>query len=321
MLLCFKLKSMKKIATGIVLGLLISLSTAAQKEAGKKNIEKLCGCFEVEFKYAETFAPNPEYKFHEREKISAGVELALPIEVTDTKISIQHLLIVGDNMIVKHWREDWVYQPETTWVYEGDKRWVKKSIPAATVAGKWLQSVWEVSDAPRYQGSSEWLQTDGHSFWQNTTDAPLPRREYSARNDYNILRRTNRIILTENGYRHEQDNQKIIRANGKDQLLVEEKGLNSYTRTAEKDCAAGKLYWEKNKEYWARVRSVWAQWVATHNSLELKDQVDGKVLHQYLNDLEKQYAANKIKADAIDETLRATLNKFASVPNAVVKKN
>ena len=90
--------------------------------------------------------------------------------------------------------------------------------------GKWVQSVWEVSDAPRYQGASNWVTTDGITFWQNTAGmAPLPRREYSVRDDYNILKRTNRIILTNNGWVHEQDNQKIIRGEGIDKLLVEEK--------------------------------------------------------------------------------------------------
>ena len=43
----------------------------AQKESigtGRQDIEKLCGCFEVEFKYAETFSPDPAYKFHERDR-------------------------------------------------------------------------------------------------------------------------------------------------------------------------------------------------------------------------------------------------------------
>ena len=124
---------------------------------------------------------------------------------------LQHLLVISDSVIVKHWREDWTYENPILWKYKGNKLWTKESLSAEQVRGKWTQAIWEVSDAPRYQGLSEWINTDGKTFWQNSTDAPLPRREYSVRSDYNILRRTNRLIVTDNGWIHEQDNQKIIR--------------------------------------------------------------------------------------------------------------
>lgn len=86
-----------------------SLSAGAQLSEGKKNIEKLCGCFDVEFKYAETFSPDVNYKFHDREELSAR-ELALPIEIAEKKVVIQHLLVMGDTSVIKHWREDCVYE-------------------------------------------------------------------------------------------------------------------------------------------------------------------------------------------------------------------
>ncbi len=66
--------------------LLTVLVCNAQLQVGKKNIEKLCGCFDVEFKYAETFSPDNTYKFHERENLH-GTELVLPIETSDKKLS------------------------------------------------------------------------------------------------------------------------------------------------------------------------------------------------------------------------------------------
>ncbi len=289
---------------------ILGFGSQAQNTAAKKNIEKLCGCFEVEFKYVETFSPDTAYKYHNREEISAGIELALPIEISDKKISIQHLLIIDDNNIVKHWREDWVFEPVSLWKYQGDKIWTKEVLSADLIKGKWLQSVWEVSDAPRYQGASEWIATDGKVFWQNTTDAPLPRREYTTRNDYNILKRTNRIVLNDDGYIHEQDNQKIIRKDGVDKLLVAEKGLNTYVRTDDKRCESGKAYWQKNSEYWAKVRTAWVEYVDTHSSITLKEKVDGKVLHQYLGELGRAYASKKIKVTEIDATIKAALEKY-----------
>lgn len=302
---------MKRIM-GSVLVLAMSLSAHAQNVNDKKAIDKLCGCFEVNFKYAETFSPDPNYKYHEREETGGTAELALPIEVSDKKIVIQHLLIVGTNTVVKHWREEWSYENPVIWKYKGDRTWVKETVPAEQVKGKWTQTVWEVADEPRYQGFSQFVNLDGKIIWQNTTDAPLPRREYSVRSDYNILKRTNRLNITDSGYLHEQDNQKIIRTNGTDKLLVEEKGLNSYEKIPEKECAAAKDYWEKNKDYWGRVRKVWADYLNTHDTVSLKNKVDGKFLHEYLIAQAKDYAENKISATEIDGKIKAEIELFMS---------
>jgi hypothetical protein len=299
---------MKKIA-GLVAFLATVTGVNAQSD-GKKIVDKLCGCFEVAFKYAETFSPNPDYKYHDREEIGGTAELALPIEVSDRKIVIQHLLVVSPTVIVKHWREEWTYENPVIWKYKGDRTWVKETVPAEQVKGKWTQTVWEVADEPRYQGFSQFVNLDGKIIWQNTTDAPLPRREYSVRSDYNILKRTNRMNISDSGYLHEQDNQKIIRTNGADKLLVEEKGINSYKRIDEKECAAAKAYWEKNNAYWSKVRKFWADYINSHNIISLKNKIDGKLLHEYLIALGNDYAAKKVTDADIDSKIKAEINRF-----------
>jgi hypothetical protein len=299
---------MKKIQ---VLFCLLVLSTVGNAQAdGKQVIDKLCGCFQVDFKYAETFSPDPAYKYHDREETGGTAELALPIGINDKKIVIQHLLIVGANTVVKHWREEWSYENPVIWKYNGDRTWVKETLSADQVKGKWTQTVWEVADEPRYQGFSQFVNLDGKIIWQNTTDAPLPRREYSVRNDYNILKRTNRLNITDSGYLHEQDNQKIIRSNGTDRLLVEEKGHNSYKRIDAKECTAAKEYWEKNAGYWGKVRTIWADYIATHDTISLKTKIDGKLLHEYLIDLGKDYVSKKISETVIDTKIKAEINRF-----------
>lgn len=301
---------MRKITAGLVSVLAISISVIAQSPDDKKKIDKLCGCFEVNFKYAETFSPDPNYKYHDREETGGTAELALPIEISDKKIVIQHLLVVGVNTVVKHWREEWSYENPVIWKYKGDRTWVKETVPVEQVKGKWTQTVWEVADEPRYQGFSQFVNLDGKIIWQNTTDAPLPRREYSVRNDYNILKRTNRLNITDSGYLHEQDNQKIIRSHGADKLLVEEKGLNSYKRIPEKECEAAKEYWEKNYTYWGKVRNIWAGYIATHDSISLKNKINDKFLHEYLIELGKDYLAKKVTDAEINDKISAEINRF-----------
>ncbi|RYY53516.1 MAG: hypothetical protein EOO09_17710 [Chitinophagaceae bacterium] len=294
----------------LIIALAGAIGVNAQASKDKPKVDKLCGCFEVEFKYAETFSPDKDYKFHDRESISGGTELTFPVEVSDKRIVMQHLLVITDSMIIKHWSEVWTYENPVLWKYEGDKVWTKQTLKPEDVKGKWTQTVWEVSDEPRYQGVSQWMVIDGKPTWQNTTDAPLPRREYSTRSDYNILKRTNRIAINDSGYIHEQDNQKIIRTNGSDKLLAEEKGINSYKRLPDEECAAAKYYWDNNKVFWGKVRKSWEDYVNTHSSIALKTKVEGKVLHDYLFALEKEYRLKKVTDKDIDARILGEINKF-----------
>ncbi len=292
------------------LAVIVAAINSAAAQTSNKNINNLCGCFEVEFKYAETFSPDENYKFHEREIINGGLELILPIEVGNKKIVLQHLLVITDSMIIKHWREDWTYENPVIWKYQGNKTWAKEMQSPEAVKGKWTQAIWEVSDEPRYQGSNEWIHANGQDFWLSTADAPLPRREYSVRSDYNLLNRTNRIIITGGGYIHEQDNKKIIRENGIDKLLVEEKGINSYVKQGDAKCAAARSWWEKNKIYWEKVRSIWEENIANISTIRLETKVNGKVLHEYLMAQAREFETGKILPAEIDAQIRAYINMF-----------
>ncbi|MEO8416998.1 MAG: DUF6607 family protein [Ginsengibacter sp.] len=298
----------RKMIIGIVL--LLTATANAQVKNGNEAVNKICGCFDVAFKYAETFSPVMDYKYHDRDEISGGTELAFPIEISDKKISIQHLLLVSDSMIVKHWREDWTFENPVIWKYTDTKTWVKQQLKPEQVKGKWTQTVWEVSDEPRYQGYGQFTDLDGEVLWQSTTDAPLPRREYSVRSDYNILNRTNRLHITDSGYIHEQDNKKIIRKEGVDKLLVKEKGMNSYKRITNSECAVAKSYWEHNKAYWLKVENVWTAYLSTHNTIQLKVKVDGKVIHQLLFNLLDDYNAKKVSDAEIDNKIKEAIYKY-----------
>ena len=308
---------MKKL---ISLALIATILNNASAQTPDKNINNLCGCFEVEFKYAETFSPDANYKFHERETINGGLELVFSVEANNKKIVLQHLLVITDEMIIKHWREDWTYENPVIWKYQGNKTWKKEIQKPEAVKGKWTQSIWEVSDEPRYQGTSEWINANGQNFWLNTTDAPLPRREYSTRSDYNILNRTNRIIVNDSGYLHSQDNKKIIRGNGIDKLLVEEKGINSYVKRDDIKCAAAKIWWGKNKVYWEKVRSIWEEKIANISTIKLETKVNDKVLHEYLMAQAKDYAEGKIPPAELDTKIKTYIDMFLNSAKDVAIK-
>ena len=103
--------------------------------------------------------------------------------------TIQHLLVVGppdQQMVIKHWRQDWIYENTNFYMFNGDNQWQFVNKPKSEVKGQWTQKVYQVDDSPRYQGSASWVHVDGKSYWENITSAPLPRREYTKRSDYNV---------------------------------------------------------------------------------------------------------------------------------------
>jgi len=291
--------------------LAVAGAVSAQLKEGKKNIEKLCGCFDVDFKYAETFSPDNNYKFHERENLH-GTELVLPVETSDKKIVLQHLLVINDSTIIKHWREDWVFEQSSLLQYEGNKQWSKTSLNPQETANKWAQTVWETDDAPRYQGVSQWVNTDGKVFWQSTVNAPLPRREYTTRNDYNILKRGNRIVVTDADWVHEQDNQKVSHG-ATDKLIAEEKGVNIYHKIDAKYCEKAKEWWAANSSFWTIVRAEWDEYIKNHNNVALQSTIDNKSLSMHFTALAKEWTAKSITKEDLSVKLKKVIQQFSEV--------
>ncbi|ADB42491.1 DUF6607 family protein [Spirosoma linguale] len=277
-------------------------------------IKGQCGCHDVSFLYAETFAPDKGYAFKDR-YTAKGTELVFVDEEVGpanrpTKLVIQHLLVVGDSMVIKHWREDWEFQNTNLLKFDQSATWKRVKLNPEQTKGQWSQKVFEVDDSPRYEGSATWVHVDGRTYWESTVDAPLPRREYTKRTDYNVMRRTNHHEIRPDGYIHEQDNDKIIRSEAGDQLLASEKGLNTYTRTDEGKCKAAKVWWAKNRAYWVDVRNVWGEVLASRSTVALKGQVKGQVLGRELDELAATTQKTAYNSAASRQLIRQTIEKY-----------
>ena len=233
------------------ISVLFSAPLLAQKKQDKEAIKAQCGCFEVSFQYAETFSPSAKYEFHDRYKASALEWVGLVEESADDLV-IQHILVLNDTFAMKHWRQDWHYENQELYTFAGDNVWNYETLPGKSTQGQWTQKVYQVDDGPRYEGSATWIHEDGRHYWESTVDAPLPRREYTHRDDYNVLRRTNHHEITEAGHQHEQDNAKIRRKSGKERLLTYEKGINTYQRVDDARCQVAADWWKKNEAFLGR---------------------------------------------------------------------
>lgn len=258
----------------------------SKKKQDRQAIKSMCGCYEVKFNFAETFATDDRYTFYDNYS-SKGLEWVQLVKDEKNKISMQHLLIVGEEMIVKHWRQDWLYENTDLYTYDKDNAWRYNKLSAKEVKGQWTQKVYQVDDGLRYEGSATWIHADNRSYWESTSDSPLPRREYTKRDDYNVMVRTNRHELTGFGWVHDQDNEKVLRFESGDQLIAQEKGYNTYMKVSDDKCKAAQDWWKQNEQYWADVRVVWDEIFASKKDLTFKSKVDDQVL------FEKMFALGK----------------------------
>jgi hypothetical protein len=273
----------KNLLAGAFLGLaLTGVQAQNSVKQDREAIKDMCGCFEVTFKYTETFAPEIDYEKH-YDYNAVALEWAEVIKDEKDEISIQHLLVINDTTVIKHWRQDWLYENTKRYDFNHDNKWTFVEMPKKEVKGQWTQNVFQVDDSPRYSGSATWVHTDGRNFWQNTSSSPLPRREYSKRSDYNVMMRGNHVEITDTGWLHEQDNEKVIREDGKeDVLLVQEKGYNVYRKVADEKCKVAQNWWKDNYDFWSRVRSKWDNVYGRDKDLALEKKVNGQALFMQL---------------------------------------
>lgn len=277
------------------------LEVEAKKELERNLIKSMAGNYKVSFKFAETFAPDPNYQYGERH-FSQAKEIAFIIEDTEDKISIQHILFVGQHQI-KHWRQDWIYENTELLVLEKNHHWKKIELTPEQAKGTWTQKVYQVDDCPRYQGYGTWVHVDGRHFWESTADAALPRREITTagRTDYNVLRRNSHIEIFEDGsWLLDQDNEKINRhPDGTESLICLEKGLEKFTPKSY-DSAEIMQWWNDQKEFWAEVRQIWGDFMV--NSDEVKIAEDEK-LYRSQFELAKKYSGDQFDAEAARKSI------------------
>jgi len=245
-------------------------------EKDRKAILGMLGEYEVTFAFSE-FDAAPGYQVRPPKR-SDAYEIVVLAEDTGKRIVLQHLLVHRlFGFVLKHWRQDWQYEAPARLEFTSDQTWHVRQMDPEAVQGTWTQCVYEVNDAPRYCGTGKWSEMDGVPTW--TSDVgwrPLPRREYSSRDDYNALGVVNIHRITAGGWEHVQNNRKVVREGEREvSTLVKERGVNTYQRITGYDFSSGYDYWNDAKDYWQRVRTAWHSYIDAHGGVKLKYPVDG----------------------------------------------
>lgn len=277
----------------------------------RADILAMAGNYKVRFDMQESTRWDPAYKPIDP-KVSGGHEVVRVVEDTGRKIALQHMLVVemdGKSHVIKHWRQDWEYEPAKVLVYSDRHRWTFEDVPEKMRTGRWSQTVYQVDDSPRYGGWGQFETQGGIRRWRsNWTWRPLARRDAVRKPVYDRYLSINRHQSTPDGWIHWQDNTKMGPKGGKLAPIVQEYVLNSYTKFDGYDVKAADTYWAATKDYWAAVRDIWADVAARKGGIGVEEEAEtGTVISGHLLDLADQIQDGRIKTDAAIADARKTI--------------
>ncbi|MHA7901531.1 MAG: DUF6607 family protein [Henriciella sp.] len=287
---------------------------SSQIEQDRESILAMTGDYKVTFDFTETVPFLTPYDLAEP-KISGGYESVRVLEDRGDFISLQHILVVGPDdapIIVKHWRQDWQYEPERVLVFIGGNAWEWRYVPSSERAGAWSQTVYQVDDAPRYGAVARWTYEDGLAEWTPPREwRPLPRRDMTTRDDYHAIDAVNRHVITPWGWVHEQDNSKLI-LDDEPRVLVREVGVNTYRRFDGYPVEAADAYWEATGDFWAGVRAEWSRIEAENERFAITIQGETEALYTPLLELADAVRSGEKALEPALQEARAVISGFVT---------
>ena len=240
-------------------------------ERDRRAILALQGDYRVSFDFLEVEVYDTGAPFATPYR-SWATERVIVLEDSKKLISLQHILVmfvemddgtVEGPMLIKHWRQDWEYEPKTALEFVGYSHWENRPLSTKDRSGSWQQTVYQVDDSPRYAMRGTWTHNRSFSAWDSDNAwRPLPRRERTVRSDYHTMTGTNRLTILPTGWVHSQDNTKTVLSSvgtidDAKPAVAREFGVNRYERIVGFDFSEAERYWSATSGYWKRVRKAW----------------------------------------------------------------
>ncbi len=318
----------------------IKVVEATDFQRDRQAILAMAGSYSVDFSFRETIAVRPDYALAEP-YTSGGIEWITVLEDAGDRIVLQHVLVAcetesdsadynaddsavtpidieADCFPIKHWRQDWVYQDQAMLEFRGNNRWHNVVLQPEQVLGTWSQAVYQVDDSPRYEGYGRWRHTGNQSVWQSEiTWRPLPRREYTVRDDYDVLVAVNRHVITPNGWYHEQDNYKLDqRRDQNNPVIAREYGLNRYLPISAPELRLASEYMQDTQLFWAQVRDYWDHQLTHSKALSIASSVDDQAMYERMFELADEHrTANAATTPEIQREIRQALTAYVEPIN------
>ena len=294
------------------------------RERDRRAILAMAGDYRTSFDFIETvgftegYQPRAPYQ-------SWGTERVYVVTNEPEFVSLQHIIVMhfvdddgfeSDAMVVKHWRQDWQYEDAEVHAFQGRGAFLRRELNQSSREGAWTQTVYQVDDSPRYEAVGRWAHASGVSYWQSDDRRrPLPRREFSVRDDYQALYGSHRITITPAGWTQEEDALKLVlddnnRPSSSQPYLAREAGLSRYDRVLDYDFSAGDDYWKETGAFWSRVRHYWDALYKAESEFSFVKSVDGMPMFMALFGMAgKEFES---KAD-MDEAIAALLASYVTI--------
>ena len=291
------------------------------KERDRLAILAMAGPYRASFDFIETvgftegYLPTAPYQ-------SWGTEFVYVVTDEPDFISLQHIMVLRfdsgeaapmEPVVVKHWRQDWRFERRRMHTFRGDDTWSLKKQSRSESRGRWVQSVYQVDDSLRYMAAGRWQHRANFSSWtSDETWRPLPRREFSVRDDYDVLLGTNRHTITPSGWVQEELNLKAVLDDegAVSEVLARENGVARYERIDGYDWQPGDDYWEKTTAFWAVTREVWADYFDDEHSLTIRKQADGIPLYAAMFEMAENPQNESLDSNATRDKIRQVLQRY-----------
>jgi hypothetical protein len=303
------------------------------QERDRRAILAMAGSFRVSFdflevaSYAAPAKPLGPYQSWATEKVYIDRD-------EPGFVSLVHILEMrmldkagkpSEPFVTKHWRQDWRYEPGTLVEYKGIDRWQQRPVADIDKRGAWLQTVYQVDESPRYASLGRWQHSASFSTWiSGDTWRPLPRREWSVRDDYQVLLGTNRHTVAPTGWTQEENNLKAVLTAQREldpakPYVAREYGMARYERLLDADFNAADRYYERTRSFWDRVRATWSAAFTQQGTLTLRGPVDKLSLFTPLFERADQINEKGTAAGADDgKLIRETLADMG-VPRQAIR--
>ena len=140
----------------------------------------------------------------------------------------------------------------------------------------------------------------------------MPRREFSVREDYDVLIGINKHTINPTGWVQEEENLKVsLQASGEHHVLAKEVGLARYERISSWDWSEGHRYWSDTREFWAEVRHQWNAAFSAGTTLKFKKDVDGLPLYAAMFRLAQETQTSD--RATMSEEIRKIIGRYTSL--------
>ena len=102
------------------------------------------------------------------------------------------------------------------------------------------------------------------------------------RDSYNLMKRLNRIEITDNGWIHKQNNSKVLKTEFESMIIANEIGFSPYKKVNDKRCNPAREWWNTKQSKWNSVREEWEKIYVLQKDISVKKKVDGMFLYEHL---------------------------------------